>query len=272
VDRKIDRADPPLGEVSSVEDMTQDVVIRLLSYNIHKGLGLGNRAFTLPAIRDALINLLPNVMFLQEVVGEHTKHASRFSEWPCNGQFSFLAEAGWPHTAYGKNAVYGHGHHGNAILSTYPIQEFENIDVSTNAFESRGILHAVLAVPGVPVPLHCMCVHLNLLKRGREAQLKKLCQRVLRSVPDHHPLIVAGDFNDWQENASKLLFDDIGAQEVFLGLKGQHAQTFPTAFPLLRLDRIYARGCRALGGDVLHGEPWDSFSDHAPLLAHLAIG
>jgi endonuclease/exonuclease/phosphatase family metal-dependent hydrolase len=252
--------------------MTQDVVIRLLSYNIHKGLGLGNRAFTLPAIRDALINLLPNVMFLQEVVGEHTKHASRFSEWPCNGQFSFLAEAGWPHTAYGKNAVYGHGHHGNAILSTYPIQEFENIDVSTNAFESRGILHAVLAVPGVPVPLHCMCVHLNLLKRGREAQLKKLCQRVLRSVPDHHPLIVAGDFNDWQENASKLLFDDIGAQEVFLGLKGQHAQTFPTAFPLLRLDRIYARGCRALGGDVLHGEPWDSFSDHAPLLAHLAIG
>jgi len=251
--------------------MADEVVIKLLSYNIHKGLGLGNRAFTLPAIRQALINLLPNVMFLQEVVGEHTKHANRFTEWPTSGQFSFLAEAGWPHTAYGKNAVYGHGHHGNAILSTFPIIEFENIDVSTKAFESRGILHAVLAVPGMAAPLHCMCVHLNLLKRGRDAQLKKLCQRVLRSVPEDHPLIVAGDFNDWQESASKLLFDDIGASEVFLGLKGQHAQTFPSSFPLLKLDRIYARGCRALGGDVLHGEPWDSFSDHAPLLAHIAF-
>lgn len=252
--------------------MDEDVIIRLLSYNIHKGMGVGNRAFTLPSIRDALINLLPNVMFLQEVVGQHDKQANRFTDWPSEGQFSFLAEARWPHTAYGKNAVYSHGHHGNAILSTFPILEFENIDVSTNAFESRGILHAVLEVPGISAPLHCMCVHLNILKRGREAQLKRLCQRVLRSVPDDHPLIVAGDFNDWQESASKLLFEDIGAHEVFLGLTGKHAPTFPTAYPMLRLDRIYARGCKAIGGDVLHGEPWDSFSDHAPLLAHVAIG
>ena len=251
--------------------MAEDIVVRLLSYNIHKGMGIGGRAFTLPKIRDALTGLLPNIVFLQEVVGQHDKHADRFAEWPSSGQSAFLAAAGWPHAAYGKNAVYSHGHHGNAILSTYPIREYENIDISTNAFESRGILHAVMEVPGLAVPLHCMCVHLNILRKGREAQLKHLCQRVLRSVPEDHPLIVAGDFNDWQEGASTLLLNDIGAEEVFLNLTGKHAPTFPSAYPMLRLDRIYARGCRALGGDVLHGEPWDSFSDHAPLLAHIAV-
>lgn len=251
--------------------MSEKVVLKVISYNIHKGLGAGRRAFTLPSIRDALRDLQPDIVFLQEVLGQHDKHASRFKGWPTLSQHDFLAEAGWPHAAYGKNAVYSHGHHGNAILSKYPIVEYENIDVSTNAFESRGILHAVVAVPGVQKPLHCMCVHLNMLRRGRDTQLKHLCRRVVRSVTDEEPLIVAGDFNDWQESASKLLFDDIGVREVFLGLTGSHASTFPSSYPLLRLDRVYARGVRTLGGEILNGPPWDALSDHAPLLAHLEI-
>ena len=94
----------------------------------------------------------------------------------------------------------------------------------------------------------------------------------MKSVPDEEPLIVAGDFNDWQESASKQLLSDIGVQEVFLGLHGAHAPTFPSPFPMLRLDRVYARGCRALGGEILHGTPWDALSDHSPLIAHLEIG
>lgn len=255
--------------VRVVGTMTEAVVVKVLSYNIHKGLGVGNRAFTLPRIRERLRDLQPDIVFLQEVLGQHDKHASRFENWPPLSQCDFLAEAGWSHAAYGKNAVYSHGHHGNAILSKYPIVQYENIDISTNAFESRGILHAVIEVPGLARPLHCMCVHLNMLRRGRDMQLKQLCKRVMRSVRDDDALLVAGDFNDWQESASKLLFDDIGLEEVFLGLTGAHAPTFPSKFPMLRLDRVYARGFRTLGGDILCGEPWDSLSDHSPLLAHL---
>ena len=251
--------------------MSTNSVVKVLSYNIHKGLGLGNRAFTLPRIRDALKDLQPDIVFLQEVLGQHDKHASRFEGWPSRAQSDFLAEAGWPHAAYGKNAVYSHGHHGNAILSKYPIVEFENIDVSTNAFESRGILHAVVNVPEVSVPLHCLCVHLNMLKKGRDTQLKHLCRRVMKSVAEDEPLIVAGDFNDWQESATKQLFDGIGVHEVFLNLLGTHAPTFPSAYPLLRLDRVYARGVRALGGEILNGPPWDALSDHAPLLVQLEV-
>lgn len=251
--------------------MSTNSVVKVLSYNIHKGLGLGNRAFTLPRIRDAITALQPDIVFLQEVLGQHDKHANRFEGWPTRSQSDFLAEAGWPHAAYGKNAVYSHGHHGNAILSKYPIVEFENIDISTNAFESRGILHAVLAVPGLSLPLHCMCVHLNMLRKGRDAQLKHLCRRVMKNVAEHEPLIVAGDFNDWQESATRQLFDDIGVHEVFLNLLGAHAPTFPSSYPLLRLDRVYARGVRALGGEILNGPPWDALSDHAPLLAQLEV-
>ena len=252
--------------------MSDKRIMKVLSYNIHKGLGVGNREFTLPRIREALRALQPDIVFLQEVLGQHDKHASRFKGWPTLPQSDFLAEAGWPHAAYGKNAIYSHGHHGNAILSKYPIVEFENIDISTNAFESRGILHAVVQIPGAAVPLHCMCVHLNMLRRGRDTQLKHLCRRVMKSVAESEPLIVAGDFNDWQESATKQLFGDIGVSEVFLDLLGSHAPTFPSAFPLLRLDRVYARGVRPLGGEILNGPPWDSLSDHAPLLVQVEVG
>ncbi len=38
-----------------------------------------------------------------------------------DSQFAFLADEIWPHFAYGKNAIYSAGHHGNAILSKHPI-------------------------------------------------------------------------------------------------------------------------------------------------------
>jgi len=251
--------------------MAEGIVLRIVSYNIHKGLSVGNRAFVLPAIRDALGPLEPDIVFLQEVLGQHDRHAERFQGWPTMPQCEFLAEGLWPHVAYGRNAVYSHGHHGNAILSRYPILSFENLDVSTNAFESRGILHAVIEVPGVRNPVHCMCVHLNMLRRGRELQLKHLCKRIVRSVPRHDPLLVAGDFNDWREDASDLLFDSIGLSEVFLDLQGEHPPTYPSRYPVLKLDRIYARGFEPLAGDVLRNAPWDALSDHSPLYAELLM-
>lgn len=251
--------------------MHDGVVLRVLSYNIHKGLSTTNRSFVLPTIRTALSALQPDIVFLQEVLGQHDKHASRFAEWPLLPQFEFLAEGIWPHVAYGKNAVYAHGHHGNAILSKYPIVGFENIDISTNAFESRGILHAIVEVPGYQTPLHCLCVHLNMLRRGREQQLRDLSRRVVQSVSLHEPLLVAGDFNDWREDASRFLFEGVGLTEVFLHLKGAHAVTFPSSYPLLRLDRVYARGLDPLQGEILTRSPWGALSDHAALYAELLL-
>lgn len=249
--------------------MTERGKLKVLSYNIHKGFGLGNWAFNLPAIKEAIATLEPDVIFLQEVQGQHDRHASRIDQWPDLPQCQFIAKDKWPHVAYGKTSEYDHGHHGNAILSKYPIKGFENIDISTNAIECRGLLHAVIDVPRIKLPVHCVCVHLNLLRRGRDLQLKRICSRVTESVGLSEPLIVAGDFNDWQQRASTILSRELGIKEVFLDLMGSHVPTFPMKFPILHLDRVYARGLATVGGRALVGRPWDSLSDHIPLYAEL---
>lgn len=49
------------------------------------------------------------------------------------------------------------------------------------------------------------------------------------------------------------------------------ARTFPAAFPLLRLDRVYVRGFKIASAQVLSGPAWRKLSDHAPILAELVF-
>jgi endonuclease/exonuclease/phosphatase family metal-dependent hydrolase len=57
--------------------------------------------------------------------------------------------------------------------------------------------------------------------------------------------------------------------EVFVKLTGAHALSFPTRYPLLRLDRLYVRALKPTSASVLHQSPWSFLSDHAPILAEL---
>jgi endonuclease/exonuclease/phosphatase family metal-dependent hydrolase len=243
--------------------------LKVLSYNIHKGFSFANRQFTLPEIRAALIKAAPDVVFLQEVVGRHDLHARAVAGWPELPQSDYLAHTIWPFTAYGQTAVFDHGHQGNAILSRYPITRFENISISTNPLERRAILHAQVELPGVQRPVHCICVHLDLFERGRSRQLRWLCERVWDSVGAGDPLIIAGDFNDWRQQASRVLVGELGVYEVLHTLQGGYAATFPTRYPVLKLDRVYTRGLNALKGGALLDKPWGQLSDHAPLLVEL---
>ncbi len=49
------------------------------------------------------------------------------------------------------------------------------------------------------------------------------------------------------------------------------ARTYPSGFPLLRLDRIYVRGFRIASAQVLQGPTWRKLSDHAPILTELVF-
>lgn len=101
-----------------------------------------------------------DVIFLQEVQGRHDLLALRHAgSWPAQGQHEFLA-SDTQHSAYGMSALYDHGHHGNALLSVYPIALVHNHDVSDHQYKSRGILHCVLQIQGVTV--HCCVAHLGL--------------------------------------------------------------------------------------------------------------
>lgn len=250
------------------------VDIGIATYNIHKGFPLTPLVATRPSLRglrEHLHVLNPDLVFLQEVVGAHDGHARRHRDWPRQSQYEYLADTLWPSHAYGRNAVYDAGHHGNAILSRFPILRWENEDISAHRFESRGLLHCEIMVPGLSANLHAVCVHLALTARGRSRQLERLRQRIERHVPVDAPLIVAGDFNDWtwRSRAPHEFAVPLNLHEVFEITTGAAARSFPAALPLLRLDRIYVRGFSVLETRVHHGRRKMRLSDHAALTARL---
>jgi endonuclease/exonuclease/phosphatase family metal-dependent hydrolase len=247
------------------------VKLHVATYNIHKGFSQFNRRLMIHELRDHLRRLGADIVFLQEVLGQHHRHAARFDDWPAEPQYEFLAHKVWNDYAYGRNAVYDHGHHGNAILSRYPILRAENQDISTHNLESRGMLHCEIEVPGFEAPLHCVCLHLSLHERGRRHQVGALIERMHREVPDRAPLVVAGDFNDWRNLAGKRLAASLGLREALADHWGRPARSFPSAFPVLRLDRIYVRGLEVERTEAHRGRPWRRISDHAPLSAHLHV-
>ena len=143
--------------------MSTSLTLKLLTVNTHKGFTALNRRFVLHELREAVRAVSADVVFLQEVLGAHARHSLRHPNWPAVPHYEFLADTIWSEFAYGRNAVYPHGDHGNAVLSKFPILRYRNVDVSTGAHhERRGLLHCVLTVPTSGQKVHAICVHLGL--------------------------------------------------------------------------------------------------------------
>jgi endonuclease/exonuclease/phosphatase family metal-dependent hydrolase len=244
---------------------------KVLTVNIHKGFTFFNRKFILPELRDAVRSVGADVVFLQEVTGSNIKHPDKFDNYTEAPHYEFLADSIWPQFAYGRNAVYTNGDHGNAIMSKFPIVRFQNHDVSISGPEKRGLLHCELKVPGLSVNVHAICVHLSLTEAHRRQQLDRMCQLIATDVPAQAPLVVAGDFNDWRLRAHAHLARDADLHEVFVQAQGKAARTFPARFPVLRLDRIYVRNAIGHAPVVLPITPWSHLSDHAPLAAEIEL-
>ncbi|MES3001727.1 MAG: endonuclease/exonuclease/phosphatase family protein [Pseudomonadota bacterium] len=245
--------------------------LTVMTVNTHKGFTTFNRKFILPELREAVRKVGADVVFMQEVLGVHEEHGDRFENWPDAPQYEFLADSIWPQYAYGRNMVYPKGHHGNAIMSKFPIVHYQNHDISIMGPEKRGLLHCVLELPGQSINVHAICVHLGLAESHRQQQLQLLCEIIKTEIPDDAPLIVAGDFNDWRRRAHDLLWREAGLKEVFVTAYGEPAKTFPARFPILALDRIYVRNASVHLPVVLPRTPWSHLSDHAPLVAEIHL-
>jgi endonuclease/exonuclease/phosphatase family metal-dependent hydrolase len=242
--------------------------IRVLTYNIHKGICFYNRQYVLSELREAIRSVDADIVFLQEVLGMHPP--DKPFETELASQFEFLADEIWHHFAYGKNAVYSSGHHGNAVLSKFPIVAYDNIDISNTRLERRGLLHAVLQVgKGEHDRFHAVNLHLDLLEWGRFQQISRLVTHIRNQIPDQHALIVAGDFNDWKARLSEPLAQELNLKEAGIEHLGKHAKTFPTWMPMLPLDRVYVRGFEIRSHSVLNTEPWSRMSDHAAVTVDL---
>jgi len=52
--------------------------------------------------------------------------------------------------------------------------KWDNQDISAHRFESCGVLHCEMAIPGSETVLHGLCVHLGLFARGQSQQMEEL--------------------------------------------------------------------------------------------------
>ena len=209
-------------------------------------------------------------MFIQELQDLFPSGASRKLKPVNPSAIEFLADAYWLDWHYGKNAVYPKGHHGNAILSRYPLNKGLNYDLSAYRFERRGALHSVFEkkrLNGGMQSIHCFSIHLTLFERGRKRQITQLIEEI-SYLAHSAPVIIAGDFNDWRNSLGPLMAS-YGFQEVFETLCGKPARTYPAFQPLLRMDRIYVRGLSARSARTL--DHWANLSDHIGLLAELDL-
>ena len=238
---------------------------RLLTYNIHKGIGGLDRRYDLTRIVETIRHYQPDVALLQEV-----DDGAKRSRHDC--QVDLLAEAvELPHRAYQRNVrLRSVGHYGNAVLSRFPLAEPEDLDLTIRFKKRRCALlckfHAEHA--GASHAVAIANVHLGLAGFERQIQLRRLleCGR-LNGLHDEAPLIVAGDFNDVWNNLGKRVMSPAG-----FALGSGHARTFPAAAPLRRLDRVFYRGpLAAVGAFAGHTSLARRASDHLPLIVDFEI-
>lgn len=238
------------------------MALNILTFNIHKGFNWNNSKLTLEHLKKNLEEIHPDIVFLQEVVGENILMEKKFDNWIEN-QFEFLAKDLWNDSAYSQHAVFDHRHHGNVILSKYPIKKIEVKDISQNNYEQRSILYCELEIEGKEV--HTFCTHLNLLNRDRLKQYKLIKEFIQEKSDNNHPIILAGDFNDWNQKASHNLFEIEHMHDAHKNYHSDYGRTFPAMFPLLKLDRIYTRGFKVSDANVLDDMKWKTLSDHLPI-------
>ena len=246
-------------------------MLKVLTYNIHKGFNRRNREFVLHKIRQQLEAIDVDIVFLQEIQGRHYHHERRIDGWPAVSQFEYLADNLWPHFAYGKNAIYDKGHHGNAILSKYAIDEWSNINLSRFRRASRSLLHGVVRLPENNTSLHLICVHLELVGFERKRQIDVLRRYMHDHIGSDEAVILAGDFNDWNGRMGRRLEWQLMMQEAFRSSRGHCAKTFPSIRPMLKMDRVYFRQLQLLDCQCLGHHPWHELSDHLPLYAQFKI-
>lgn len=242
-------------------------MLKIATYNIHKGHSL-IKGCRLSNLKQGLIELDADIICLQEVQETNRRHFNSISTHGTS-QLNALQKNNYPYVAYGANATYHHGHHGNAILSRYPIKQYLNIDVSDHRLEQRGILHTIIDHPELG-ELHVLCAHFGLFKVSRIRQAEALIAHIEQKVPKNLPLIIGGDFNDWNLHVHHLITQRLNVIDSIESKNQKRvARTFPVQLPWFKLDRLYTRNLIILEAQVHTGVQWRKRSDHSPISASI---
>ncbi|OGO91694.1 MAG: hypothetical protein A3F10_03430 [Coxiella sp. RIFCSPHIGHO2_12_FULL_42_15] len=230
----------------------------LLSYNIRKGKGYRKSTPSIKDIADYLQQTHCDILFCQEITESTTDHGSESQ--CCN-----IAHILQMNHHYGPNAYHRQGNHGNAIFSKFETEYHCNLNISTSALEYRGILYAVVKMPNTK-RLHLFNVHLGLTPGQRQKQMNLLLTYINKVVPHDEPLIIAGDFNDFDGKVEKLITENKNLKNAMHALPEKNRKTWPSYKPKFQLDHVFYHNLTLKEVKVFENDaPGESLSDHLPI-------
>ncbi len=239
--------------------------MRLVSWNIHGGLGPDGR-LDLGRIASLLEDMRCDAAGLQEVGDPH--RADRATETADHAAW-LGRRLGW-YVAYGPNLLQSGRPYGNAILSKYPIARAHNYDLSVEGREPRGCLRADIDLPEGKT-LHLFDLHLGLSGGERRRQAAMLLSAdLMLDTALTAPMVVCGDFNLWSPLPGPILrLLRTTLRDAAVEARSRRA-TWPSAWPLFRLDRAYVDlGVDVLACGVVNDPRTRLASDHLPLWVEL---
>lgn len=230
------------------------MTIRLLTYNIHGGTGI-DRKHDYQRIGAFLKNQAIDIALIQEM---DTRPPARSTQQDiediCTDHFPYFFPA--------VSVAEKEGWYGNAVLSRYKAQRHDVIDISVKKREPRNIQEVFFETP--EGQLHVMNTHKGLRRGERHQQMAKL--DILLQRKSDIPLIVGGDINEWNSYSGALRKLDKSLSAV------STKATFPTIFPLFKLDRLWCRPHTMIKSvRTLKTPETKIFSDHYPVLAELSL-
>ena len=235
--------------------------MRLLSWNIHKGIGGRDRRYSLARIIDCIEAENPDLVCLQEV--DRLVRRSRHDDQP-----RLLASYFRSHSVFQPTVHVGDGSYGNLVLSRWPVASRHRISLRRGGRKSRGA--QLLLVDSPEGPLHLVNTHLGLAEGERHWQAGKILGHMLFRSADPHPTLIVGDFNDWRDTLARGVLAAGGFRQVTA--PAAKFRTFPAWLAVGALDKAFVRGgIEVRQARVIRTSLAKAASDHLPLVVDFPL-
>ena len=232
--------------------------VRVVSYNIHHGRGLDGEV-DLERIAAVIQDLQPDIVCLQEV----DQGVDRTDGLDMPNELARLLDM---QVVFGPNLSFQGGLYGNAILTRFPIRNYDNLPLPRQSGgEQRGCQRVEMEIEDRIVTV--LNTHLGLDPAIRKQQASAILNWI---APVAHPLIVAGDLNEPPDGeAVQMLLSRF--IDTFNPAEDQPSGTFNEGDGP-RIDYILASpDWRSVSSRIVLDERSRVASDHLPYVAELEL-
>lgn len=246
----------PRSDTGTIEGM------RLLSYNIHKGIGGRDRRYNMDRIIEVIEAENPDLICLQEV--DRNVRRSSFHDQPADLSTAFRFEA----NLFQLNVRLRTGGYGNLVLSRWPFRDKHQLSIRHGRRKPRGAQMVIVETP--EGPLQVVNWHLGLAERERQWQVRHLLGHDIFRRSLNHPTIIVGDFNDWRNRLNQAVFTHHEFEQ--LTTPPSRYRSFPAYMPVASLDKAFIRGAIQIKHvRVVKNRMTRIASDHLPLVVDFHI-